>query len=220
MNLKIGSPDVCKSSDLGIALIALCVLLFTASCSTSVIVEGSVPVPLVSKMPASVGVVFSPILRNFHHQEDLKEKGLWSVDMGQQNLEFFRTLTQAMFERTAELSEEEVGAVEFSNLDGIIAFDIEKYGFLTPDISGLNFHSASIHYRVSLLDDRNRVLGEWTVVGYGKSDEGTASEALERATEEAIRDGGARIATELPQQPETRAWLAQIAGGDVKVDND
>ena len=49
---------------------------------------------------------------------------------------------------------------------------IEKYGFLTPSISGLKFYSASIEYRVAMYDKVGAKVGDWNIVGYGKSEGG------------------------------------------------
>ena len=91
--------------------------------------------------------------------------------------------------------------------------EIVKYGFLTPNVSGLKFYSASIHYRMSLYNNHNEKLGEWTIVGYGKSERtlfGT-TESLGEATVLAIRDGGARIAIEMTSQPVVQSWLEDVS---------
>ena len=49
-------------------------------------------------------------------------------------------------------------------------------------------------------------------MGYGKSEAKTfrAGEALAMATSLAIRDGGARISTEIPLQPKVVRWLDEL----------
>ena len=72
-------------------------LLVLQSCTTSVVVEGSVPTPLVNKIPARVGVFYSEEFRSFRHKEDIREAGNWDIDLGPQNLTFFSNLLDSLF---------------------------------------------------------------------------------------------------------------------------
>ena len=191
-------------------------ILALSGCTTNVVVQGSVPTPLVAKIPANVGVYYDESFRNFVHTEAIREEGTWNIDLGAQNLSFFRKLTNAMFESVVEVSSPELTEEQKSELDGLVIPRIEKYGFLTPGISGLKFFSASIHYRIVVLNQNNENVAEYVVVGYGKSEGGAFSsgDALGEATMLAIRDGGTRIAIELRQQPAIVAWLAQQEGAD------
>lgn len=206
--------------------LALCALV--GGCTTNVTVEGSVPTPLVAKLPVRVGVYYSPDFRSFQHEEVIEQQGTYKVDLGEQNLVFFRNLMDAMFESAVEVDdsiferEERPSARRMAEqgLDGVIVPEIEKYGFLTPFISGLNFYSASIHYRVTLYDAKGDRVGTWTLVGYGKAEGAVfgANEALGEATLLAIRDGGARIAIDIPAEPAVVAWAEKTAGAPQQRD--
>jgi len=191
-------------------LIGLTLLL--SSCVTNVLVVGSVPTPLVEKMPVRVAIYYDESFKNFVHSESLDNEGKWQIDMGKQNLVFFRNLMTAMFETVVEVDTPILSQEDSNNFDGIIIPRIEKYGFLTPGISGLKFFSASIHYQIGLYSSENKKLTEYTVVGYGKSEAGSfnASSALGEATMFAIRDGGTRISTELKLLPEVDQWLTEL----------
>lgn len=167
------------------------------------------PTPLVARIPANVGVYFSPEFKSFRHEENIDQRGTFKVDLGDQNLTFFRNLMKAMFDQVVEVSEPPLPAADMAQLDGVLVPEIVKYGFLTPGISGLNFYSASIHYKLSLYDKAGNLVGDWTLVGYGKAEGGAFSgdDALGEATLLAIRDGGARIAIDLPQEPKIVAWI-------------
>lgn len=143
----------CESGDqvirriFAVTVVTVCMLL-TAGCNTNVLVSGSLPTPLVKKLPLNMGVYYPPEFRDFTHQEKIYEQGTWTVDMGTQNLEFFRGMFAAMFDQIVEIQEmdipssDEVGTGNVfvpENLDGIIVPEIVKYGFLTPQISGLSF---------------------------------------------------------------------------------
>jgi len=203
---------------LAVTIVAVC-LVVSAGCNTNVTVEGTLPTPLVRKIPLNVGVYYPPAFRDFTHEERIYEQGTWTVDMGTQNIEFFRGMFAAMFNQVVEIQEltiptgDEVGAGSVSvpeELDGIIVPEIAKYGFLTPQISGLSFFSASIHYRISIYDKAGNLAVNWVVVGYGKSPTSMFGdgEALGEATMLAIRDGGARIAIGTFQHPAVLKWLS------------
>lgn len=191
--------------------ICFLLVLVLSGCTTSVTVEGTVPTPLVAKVPARVGVYFSPDFQSFRHEEVIEQRGTFKVDLSEQNLTFFRNLMNAMFTSVVEVGEPPLSPDQMAELgiDGVIVPEIVKYGFLTPAVSGLNFYSASIHYRISMFDSAGEKIGDWTLVGYGKAEGGVfaGDQALGEATLLAIRDGGARIAIDLPAEPAVIRWL-------------
>jgi hypothetical protein len=195
-----------------VALLASFMLVMVAGCTTSVEVEGTIPTPLVYKIPANIGVHYSNEFKTFQYKEVLRDTGTWKINLGNQNLGFFQNLFTAMFHSVEEVPEPPYKLGENQHLDGVIVPRIVKYGFLTPSISGLNFYSASIEYQILLYNRGGEVIGDWKIVGYGKNEGGMfgANEALGEASMLAIRDGGARIAIELSTQPEVIAWLAKI----------
>lgn len=192
-------------------VLSLLATIALSGCTTTVVVEGSVPTPLVRKIPAQVGVYYDENFKNFQHQEDLELEGTWKINFGEQNLTFFRNLMESLFDSVEELETPEPAADESAQLDAVLIPKIEKYGFLTPSLSGLKFYSASIHYRITMVDMAGNELADWTVVGYGKSEGGAfgGDSALGEATMLAIRDGGARISIGLTSQPEVAKWLAR-----------
>ena len=192
----------------GRATAAIAVTLLLASCTKTVQVEGSLPTPKVRQLPAEVGVYYSDAFRAFMHEERVPENGTWKIAIGEQNVRFFRRLLPAMFDSVTEVASPELAAT--GGFDGTIVPEVVKYGFLTPNVSGLNFFSASIHYEITILDANGEKVGAWTIVGYGKSEAGVLSggrEAVMDATLLAIRDGGARLAIELIERPKVVAWL-------------
>lgn len=193
-----------------LTLLLLAAALLLSGCTTTVVVEGTVPTPLVRKLPANVGVFYDESFKNFQHTEELDTEGTFKINIGDQNLTFFQNLMSSMFNEVEVLDNPEPSAALEAGLDAIVIPTIEKYGFLTPGLSGLKFYSASIHYRITMLDVKGNELADWTVVGYGKSEGGVfmSNDALGEATMLAIRDGGARISIGLPQQPGVAEWAA------------
>jgi hypothetical protein len=192
-------------------LLLISALAILTGCTTTVEVQGTVPTPLVREIPANVGVYYDENFKNFQHTEVLETEGTWKINLGDQNLTFFQNLFTSMFSSVKPLSSPEPDAEEAAGLDAIVIPRIEKYGFLTPGLSGLKFFSASIHYRITMVDMAGNELADWTVVGYGKSEGGAFSSdaALGDATMLAIRDGGARISIDLPRQPKLADWVAK-----------
>ena len=196
--------------------------MLLSSCTTSVVVEGSVPTPLVYKIPARVGVFYSDEFRNYRYQEQINEAGTYDIDLGSQNLTFFSNLLSSLFLDVEEIREPPLTPEEMTHLDGVIIPRIEKYGFLTPSISGLKFYSASIEYRIALYDKAGKKIGDWNIIGYGKSEGGMflADDAINEATVLAIRDGGARIAIELIDQPAVKEWMEALEMGSPVVQSE
>lgn len=198
------------------------ILLGLSGCASNIVVKGSLPAPLISPVPVKVGVYYSPDFKKYKHHEVIARQQTYNIDFGEQDYVFFRVLMSAMFQSVVPVGEPPLPPDKARGLDGVIVPQIVKYGFLTPGISGLNFYSASITYRITLYTPGGKKIHDWTLVGYGKSEGGMFGgddRALESATLEAIRDGGARIAIDLPRDPAFVAWVQQVKQADVKTDN-
>lgn len=198
-----------------IAVLTMVIVYQLVACTTNVKVEGTLPVPLVARIPANIGVHFSDEFQTYKYKEVIRDSGTWKIDLGVQNLSFFRILLDNMFSSIEEVAEPPFPIGQMQHLDGVLVPRIVKYGFLTPSISGLNFYSASIQYQILLYNRGGEVIGDWNIVGYGKSEGGLfgADNALGEATMLAIRDGGARIAIEMAEQPQVIAWLDKLNSG-------
>ncbi len=211
--LKLGSSGKNALASRIAAVFLVSVLLLSA-CSKTVVIQGAVPTPLVSQIPLRLGIYYSDSFKNFSYEESLKSDGNWTIELGQQNVLFFRELFTTLFLEVIEVDQEQLSAeaIQTLGLDGILVPEIEEYGFLTPGISGLKFYSASVKYNLRLLNGQASVAGEWHVVGYGKSEGGTfqGGEAVNSATLLAIRDGGARIAIDFPRQAFVKAFLVSL----------
>jgi len=192
-----------------VALCALVLATLLTSCGTSVSVRGSLPTPIVAPIELAVGLHFPDEFKGFVHEERIREQGKYKVDLGEQNYSFFSGLFESMFREVREVPAPPLADDLREGLAGVIVPTIETYGFLAPQLSGLEFFSASIEYRISIYDGDGVPLANWRVVGYGKSPSTGFSEsaALGDATMLAIRDAGARIALEMAEQPEISKWI-------------
>ena len=61
-------------------LVGLLTLGLLVSCTTNVQVEGSVPTPLVAKIPANVAIFYDEKFKNFVHTEELDTEGTWNIN--------------------------------------------------------------------------------------------------------------------------------------------
>ena len=198
-------------------VVSLALLVTLTGCVTSLDVTGSLPTPLVDPMPARIGVYYSDEFKTFAHEESISEQGTFKIRLGDHNFRFFEGVLGGMFESVVHVGEPPVTGDVSKEIDGVLVPKIIKYGFLTPGVSGLKFYSASIHYRVTLYDMAGKEIGDWVNVGYGKSESQLfgKGEALQKASEMAIRDGGAKLVTGLQGESGVKAWLAGVRDGEV-----
>lgn len=177
------------------------------ACSTTVPpLEATFPAPVVENIPASVGVVYDPDLRNFTYNETVSDGTNWTIELGESNMRLFEQLFSSMFSNTVELDDIDDPAA--ANLDGIIRPVLEEYAFLTPNELGSRFYAVSIRYRIFLYDNAGAEIAVWPVNAYGQSrsstfDAGMMKVApLQEATNMAMRDAAAGAIITLRQQPE------------------
>lgn len=189
-------------------------LALLGGCTNTVVVEGSLPRPLVQQIPARVGIHYPQSFQRFSHQEDIEGAGAWDISLGRQNLAFFRRVLGALFQSVTELPAPQPTQAEAEGLDGVVIPSIEEYGFTTPEVTGLKFFEVSIKYRIALHAPGGDLLGAWSLVGYGKGEGGafSADDAVADATRIAIRDGAAQLAVGLIDRQAIKDWLAGLDG--------
>ncbi|MEC8299469.1 MAG: hypothetical protein VXZ77_03645 [Pseudomonadota bacterium] len=206
------------NSTVGGFILSSFIALLGACAPSDLVIEGSVPVPMIKKIPVQIGVYYPDAFRNFVHTETSEEIGDWQIDLGKQNADFFRSLFGSMFVEAVAIEKwgGDTSDGPIANTQAVLVPRIKKYGFLTPFVSGLGFYSASIEYELTLYDDRGAAILSWAVVGYGKS-EGKVfakEEAVEQATLLAIRDAGARIAIEFAKQKAFKSWFGKLVDAE------
>ena len=214
MKLRPDIKDNAKTASIRLFSFLFFFTLLSACVPSDIVIEGSLPVPMVKKIPVRIGVHYPDAFANFVHTETSKEIGAWQIDFGEQNVGFFRALFGSMFTEVVILEkwDSDITGVSNENTQAVLVPQIKKYGFLTPFVSGLGFYSASIEYELTLYDSRGATIFNWAVVGYGKS-EGKVfakEEAVEQATLLAIRDAGARIAIEFDKQKAFKSWFGNL----------
>ena len=163
----------------------------------------TVPVPLVEPLPLRVGVYYSPEFRSYVSREE-RWGTKWEVTLGAAHVTQVDRLAKAMFAVTvpiADLARPPEPAVAM-----IIEPRFEEYAFVTPRDAGAPLYAVTIKYRINIYDGAARLVDSLVYTGYGNEAAGSLSSStpLAVATSKAMRDGGAKFATEFPEQPVVR----------------
>lgn len=169
-----------------------------------------IPEPLVTKIPVVVGVYLSPEFRDKVVREE-REGGNYAISLGKAQSEGFMRLMTAMFNRTVPVPATDAGARTDPEIRGVLEPVLLDFAFVTPADSGSGVYAVSIKYRINGYRPDGQLADSWTFTGYGSAaNEGmlpAGSETLQRATALALRDAGAKIATEFREQAVVRGLL-------------
>ena len=184
----------------------------TAGCSSSVAFQApTIPTPLVEKIPMSVGLRMPSEFEHFVHQEKVFGREEWSIDLGRSNAALFEDLFRHMFTGVRILSADE--DPQLLPLDALIETSIDEFEFSTPDQSNTEAFAVWIRYRIKVYDREGKLLSEWPVSAYGKSQTTTMGkmQALERAAVLAMRDAAALMVMKLDQETQISSLLNKPA---------
>jgi hypothetical protein len=188
-------------------------LALLAGCGTTQFeAKTAIPPPLVERIPVVVGVYLSPEFRDKVYRED-RDGGGVAIAIGKAQSEGFMRLMTAMFERAVPVPSPEAGAGTDPAIRGVIEPVLEDFAFVTPADSGTDVYAVSLRYRVNGYKPDGQFTESWTFTGYGAAASGgmlgIGTEALQKATQLALRDAGARLATELREQAVIRGLMQQ-----------
>lgn len=210
-----------------VSLVTVCLGL-AAGCSSNVTLEQTtIPTPLTTKIPASIGLRMPANFDKFVHEEQVYGRDVWSIDLGDANANLFRQLFGHMFYRVTLLDEDDDPGL--MNLDALIEPSIDAFEFSVPAQSKTEAFAVWVRYRLKIYDRDGNLVSNWPVSAYGKS--GTAalgnSEALQRAAVLAMRDAAALIIMKLDSATgisalvrETDPAAAPTAAPDVLEESD
>jgi hypothetical protein len=158
-----------------------------------------------------VGVYMAPEFSEKVYREE-REGSDVAIALGKAQAEGFMRLMGAMFLRAVPVTSTDAGARTDPEIRGVLEPVLEDVAFVTPTDSGADVYAVSLKYRVSGYKPDGQFTDSWTFTGYGAAAVGNmlgiGTEALQKATQLAMRDAGARLATELREQAIVRGLLS------------
>jgi hypothetical protein len=193
-------------------LTAILIAGLAAGCSSSVAFQApTIPTPLVEKIPMSIGLRMPANFQHFVHQEKVFGREEWSIDLGRSNAALFEDLFRHMFAGVRVLSADD--DPQLLPLDALVETSIDEFEFATPDQSNTEAFAVWIRYRLKVYDREGKLLSEWPVSAYGKSQTTTMgkSQALQRAAVLAMRDAAALMVMKFDQETQISTLLNKPA---------
>ena len=194
------------------ALIGILLAGLAAGCSSSVAFQApAIPAPLVEKIPMSVGLRMPGNFEHFIHEEMVFGREEWSIDLGRSNAALFEQLFSHMFAGVKVLSAND--DPNLFPLDALIETSIDAFEFSTPEQSNTESFAVWIRYRLKVYDREGKLLSEWPVSAYGKSQTTTMgkSQALQRAAVLAMRDAAALMVMKFDEETQISTLINKPA---------
>ena len=189
--------------------------LALAGCGgANVLVETTVPTPLVQPLPLTMGVHFDASLKDYVHEEELEQFGKFRIELGSTQVPVFERVFDAVFARTEPVASLEAPG---ASVDAIIVPVVEELQFSIPAQTRSDFLTRSgSSTRSTSTHPNGELLASWPLPAYGKSNsrnfgfmESSGGLGLNEATIWALRDAAAHFAFYFPQVPAIRSLTAK-----------
>ena len=181
----------------------------------TVAVPTEFPVPLVERVPVTMGVHLSPELRKFVHKEKLKNSGDWSIDLGGAQKPMFTNLATGMF---AGLRFVDDPLAPGADVDAVLVPSISEVQFSIPTQTRSDYFEVWIRYHFQLLSNDGQTLADWDLTAYGKANQRNygglqgSQPALQAAALSACRDAMAFFTVQFRGVEPVKNWLNAIGG--------
>lgn len=191
-----------------LAAAATVLALACACAATRLTTQAQLPPPLVEKLPVRVGVYYSKEFREYVHKETRSQID-YEVTLGPAHVTNLDWLLNAMFAEVVPVDDPTKAGEVQPPLAMVLEPRFEEYSFLTPkDVAGEAF-IVTIRYLLIVYDGGGVRVDAFTYTGYGREAARALSgkEPLQIATQRAMRDAGAKVAVELPDQDAIRLLL-------------
>lgn len=189
-----------------LACLAASWLIAGCTSTKNLALETTFPVPLVNKVPVTLGLHLDEELLGYVYTEQIEKKGEWNVDVGAVQTELFDNLATGLF-----AGHQIISADVAPGLDGILKPNIEELQFSLPSQTRSNFYEVWIRYNFELYDSNGNPIGDWPLPAYGKAskeDFSSSSSGVKAAAIAACRDAMAFFVLNFNKVPAVQQWLA------------
>ncbi|MFM8354525.1 MAG: hypothetical protein ACKOBM_06435 [Gammaproteobacteria bacterium] len=194
-------------------------LLTLAGCgATRVSVPETFPVPLVEKLPLSVGARLDEALVTYRHVETPEVGSGWEIEVGSAQRALFSNLLTGLFTRGGLVADpsDNTGTTPLlaaSDLDAVLVPSIEELQFSTPDLTKTDYYEVWIRYRMRLYGPDDALIADWALTAYGQSNARNYNmqgdgPALQAAALAACRDAMTFFIVQFRTIPAVETWLA------------
>lgn len=177
-----------------LSLLGLLITVLAGCGGSQVAVDDpTIPDPLISQLPMSVGARYPEAFDDFVHEERVIGKEKWLIDLGQSNRLLFDKLFSSMFTDFQVIGADD-DPRDFG-FDAMIEPSIDAFEFSVPEQSQTDAFAVWIRYRIRIFDRQGTQVANWPISAYGKSQTSAfgGDEALRRAAVLAMRDAAALI---------------------------
>ncbi|MFZ9966108.1 MAG: hypothetical protein ACO3IN_03815, partial [Steroidobacteraceae bacterium] len=201
------------------AAVMVAALVLLGGCGgVRVVPQTDLPEPLLAQETAIVGVHYSEEFLGDIHNEERYDVN-YEIELGLAHIAKLDRLFAAMFRQVIRIDDPLSGdpRVQF-----ILVPRFEDYAFLTPrDLAGESY-IVTIRYRIDVYSSEGQRIDGYVLTGYGREKSGAVSGAqpMKRATERAMRDAAAKVATELLTQDTVKALLGRSVEAQLPVTSD
>jgi hypothetical protein len=183
--------------------VALAILTaVVAACSdVSIQPEAHLPKPLITPMPAAVGLIIPAQTRKFLDRET--RFGIeWKVDLGPGEVKLMRDTFTDLFQHVAQFEDLE-SAKAAKDLQALFETRVDQYSFVTSRETGGRYYAVTIKYRINLYSPQGGKVDSYSLTGYGNALAMGMSggKPLTQATVAAMRDAAAKFLVQFPDQP-------------------
>ncbi len=186
------------------SLVLLSVLLVAAGCAsvTSVTPTTALPTPVAEPHPGSAVLLLDEQFRG----EQRNPNAATQIDLGAAHSAAFATVFNALIEQLIvadELPE------SLANGEILIRPRLREVQVAAPSETYLNVYEVWLKYSLQLYNDQLEVIDEWFMPAYGKTPDNfmlSRGNAIQRATDTALRDIGAKLLIDFHRIPSLAQW--------------
>jgi len=177
----------------------LLLIVLCQSCTQSIVINTTVPDPLVEKIENfNLAVIYEDNIQNYQYENiNSKSSACCEIDFSDSQLNLFRKILQSFFPGLIELPNN--NSEMLSNVHLYMEPQLDAFEFLSPEESRNDKYAVWLKYKIDIYDNKKTLLSNWHITGYGEQNTGSfgVSESLTKAIDLALRDTGVNLAIKI-----------------------